>query len=218
MFSACFTSHAYSPSLSHRPRSRCPLLSANLSASGGKRAALAWRDRQMKENKWRQRVMKQGAKWRRERYEDRCIYRERERESKKSEIFFSPWCLYWQFTLGALHCYLSPERQDQMCYTSLLLNLVLSHTLPNCPILFQFSLSPVCRCKVTGFLKWKAFLVQWSVVLWNSDSINKILNVVNYELKKSYVLLWWTVAYHICPATLHCHRWHWMLNYYTELL
>lgn len=88
MFSACFISHAYPPSLSHRPRSRCPLLSASLSASGGKRAALAWRDRQMKENKWRQRVMKQGAKWRRrERYEDRRIYRERE-SKKKREIFF----------------------------------------------------------------------------------------------------------------------------------
>ncbi len=105
-----------SRSLSHRPRSRCPLLSASLSASGGKRAALAWRDRQMKENKWRQRVMKQGAKWRRrERYEDRCIYRER--ESKKSEIIFSPWCLYWQFTLGALHCYTWVQRDKTKCAT-----------------------------------------------------------------------------------------------------
>ncbi|KAK7140062.1 hypothetical protein R3I94_012622 [Phoxinus phoxinus] len=37
----------------------------SLSASGGKRAVLARRDRQMKENQWRQRVMKQGGKRRR---------------------------------------------------------------------------------------------------------------------------------------------------------
>lgn len=200
MFRACFISHAYPLSLSHTDLDPDVLCFQPVCLPAEARE-LPWHeetDRWKRTNGEREswsKVKEKRKVWRQ-------MYIQREREQKSERFFFLPDVFIgsspWELLVATW------VQRDQMCYTFILLNLFLSHTLPNCPILFQFSLSPVCRCKVSGYLKWKpnTFLVQWSVVLWNSDSINYILNVVN-ELKKSYMFdcdeLW-----HIISVLLLC--------------
>lgn len=88
MFSACLISHAYpfSLSLSYRPRSRCPLLSAQ-SVCQRRQESRPGKKRQTDERERMETESNEArGKRRRERYEDRCIYRERERVKRD---FFS---------------------------------------------------------------------------------------------------------------------------------